>query len=88
MPSAGDLPDPGIEPTSPTLQADALPSEPSGEDKIEVKDLTIIVKSFIYSSNNHQAPIMSRVQSQVKCKITKVKNKSRPVQRKTEFAVW
>ena len=26
--SAGDLPDPGIEPKSPTLQADALPSEP------------------------------------------------------------
>ena len=27
-PSPGDLPDPGIEPGSPTLQADALPSEP------------------------------------------------------------
>ena len=29
FPSPGDLPDPGIEPRSPTLQADALPSEPS-----------------------------------------------------------
>ena len=29
FPSPGDLPDPGIEPGSPTLQADALPSEPS-----------------------------------------------------------
>ena len=28
FPSAGDLPNPGIEPGSPTLQADALPSEP------------------------------------------------------------
>ena len=28
FPSAGDLPYPGIEPGSPTLQADALPSEP------------------------------------------------------------
>ena len=28
--SPGDLPDPGIEPRSPTLQADALPSEPPG----------------------------------------------------------
>ena len=28
VPSAGDLPDPGIKPTSPALQADALPSEP------------------------------------------------------------
>ena len=28
VPSPGDLPDPGIKPGSPTLQADALPSEP------------------------------------------------------------
>ena len=28
FPSPGDLPDPGIEPGSPVLQADALPSEP------------------------------------------------------------
>ena len=28
FPSSGDLPDPGIEPVSPALQADALPSEP------------------------------------------------------------
>ena len=27
--SPGDLPDPGIEPRSPVLQADALPSEPT-----------------------------------------------------------
>ena len=28
--SPGDLPDPGIEPGSPALRADALPSEPPG----------------------------------------------------------
>ena len=28
--SPGDLPNPGIEPRSPTLQADSLPSEPPG----------------------------------------------------------
>ena len=28
FPSPGDLPDPGIKPGSPILQADALPSEP------------------------------------------------------------
>ena len=28
FPSPGDLPDPGIEPWSPTLQADSSPSEP------------------------------------------------------------
>ena len=31
LPSPGDLPDPGIEPWSPTLQADSLPSEPPGK---------------------------------------------------------
>ena len=31
FPSPGDLPNPGIEPRSPALQADALPSEPPGK---------------------------------------------------------
>ena len=31
FPSPGDLPDPGIEPGSPALQEDALPSEPPGK---------------------------------------------------------
>ena len=31
FPSPGDIPDPGVEPRSPTLQADALLSEPSGK---------------------------------------------------------
>ena len=30
FPSLGDLPNPGIEPGSPSLQADSLPSEPTG----------------------------------------------------------
>ena len=32
--SPGDPPDPGIEPGSPALQADTLPSEPPGKQKI------------------------------------------------------
>ena len=36
VPSSGDLPDSGIEPRSPTLQADALTSEPPG--KLEAWD--------------------------------------------------
>ena len=32
FPCPGDLPDPGIEPMSPALQADALPSEPPVHD--------------------------------------------------------
>ena len=35
FPSPGDLPDPGIEPESPALQADSLLSEPPG--KLELK---------------------------------------------------
>ena len=31
FPSPGDLPNPGIEPRSPALQADALPSKPPGK---------------------------------------------------------
>ena len=31
FPSPGDLPNPGIKPRSPALQADALPSEPLGK---------------------------------------------------------
>ena len=31
FPSPGDLPNPGIKPGSPALQADALPSEPPGQ---------------------------------------------------------
>ena len=32
FPSPGDLPDPGIEPDSPALQADSLPIEPPGKN--------------------------------------------------------
>ena len=34
FPSPGDLPDPGIEPGSPTLQADTLPSQPPGKQPV------------------------------------------------------
>ena len=33
FPSSGDLPNPGIEPWSPTLQMDYLPAEPQGKPK-------------------------------------------------------
>ena len=36
FPSPGDLPDPGIEPGSPTLQADALTSEPPALIKYKI----------------------------------------------------
>ena len=33
FPFSGDLPNPGIEPRSPALQADSLPAEPQGKSK-------------------------------------------------------
>ena len=33
LPSPGDVPDPGIEPASPALEADALTSEPPGKQE-------------------------------------------------------
>ena len=37
FPSPGDLPDSGIKPGSPTLEADALTSEPPGKPQITMK---------------------------------------------------
>ena len=37
FPSPGDLPDPGIKPGSPALQADALPYEPPGKPNLHPK---------------------------------------------------
>ena len=39
FPSPGDLLHPGIEPWSPTLQADSLPSEAPGKNKVKVAQL-------------------------------------------------
>ena len=50
VPSPGDLPDPGIEPQSPVLQADALPSEPPGKlgcGSWHPKTITIIASKII-----------------------------------------
>ena len=41
FPSPGDLPDSGIEPGSPTLQADALTSEPPGKPPMIIGRLQI-----------------------------------------------
>ena len=40
FPSPGDLPDSGVEPESPALQVDALPSEPPGKSTILISDKT------------------------------------------------
>jgi len=43
FPSPGDLPNPGIEPRSPVLQANSLPAEPPGKPKNrEVGSLSLL----------------------------------------------
>ena len=47
FPSPGDLPDPGIEPVSPALQADALPSEPPRKS-LHLVLMNHVMHLFIY----------------------------------------
>ena len=47
LPSPGDLPNPGTEPGSSALQADALPSEPPGKTKTHTKRIKKSLYAFI-----------------------------------------
>ena len=49
FPSPGDLPNPGIKPGSPALQADSLPAEPPGKPKQGIKS---------YENNLHKLKLM------------------------------
>ena len=51
FPSPGDLPDPGIEPTSPALQGDSLLSEP-GSEGVEAANWGCSGKTAKCSSNH------------------------------------
>ena len=46
FPSPGDLPDPGIQPRSPALPADSLPTEPAGKpsENIQTAEFNISIK--------------------------------------------
>ena len=46
FPTPGDLPNPGIEPGSPTLWADALPSEPPGKFQMTEAKMTLKSPAF------------------------------------------
>ena len=49
FPSLEDLPNPGIKPRSPTLQADSLPAEPQGKPKnTGVGSLSLLQRIFFF----------------------------------------
>ena len=50
FPSPRDIPDPGIQPRSPALQADSLPTEPSGKSIISKRQRWSL---FLVSKRNH-----------------------------------
>ena len=60
FPSPGDLPDPGIKPKSPALQADALTSEPPGKPDIKKgwQEYTEeLYKKDLHDPDNHDGVI-------------------------------
>ena len=53
FPSSGDLPNPGIEPRSPTLQADSFPAESQGKPKnTGVGSLSLLQQTFPTQGSN------------------------------------
>ena len=53
FPSPGDLPNPGIEPRAPTLQADSFPAEPPGKPKnTGVGGLSLLQRIFLTQESN------------------------------------
>ena len=53
FPSPGDLPNPGIKPRSPILQADSLPAEPQGKPKnTGVGSLSLLQWIFLTQESN------------------------------------
>ena len=57
FPSPGDLPDPGIKPRSPTMQADSLPSEPPGKAQSKpVRRMTVVGEYIPLSTLSLKGP--------------------------------
>ena len=62
-PPPGNLPNPAIEPRSPTLQADSLPSEPAGKPKLRMP--------YIYFSVYQYWSFASNVLVSIDCSLKK-----------------
>ena len=70
--SPWDLPNPGVEPRSPALQADSLPAEPQGKN---IK--LVLVTCFIYSSVYKSIPIFQLISSLPYSLVTILKKKKK-----------
>ena len=75
FPSPGDLPHPGIEPGSPALQADVLPSEPPGKPEILEGSLIYILVLICIQILELQPQNLPSIRSQVKPKNLNLQNK-------------
>ena len=53
FPSPGDLPNPGIEPRFPALQADALPSEPLGKPEDIMRGCQFTAQEFYHTGTRN-----------------------------------
>ena len=59
-PSPGDLPNPGIEPRSPALQADSLPAEPRGKPKNTGVGSQSLVQGIFQTQESNQGLLHCR----------------------------
>ena len=61
FPSPGDLPDPGIEPRSPALQADSLPSESPGKpSEVSQRQILYDIYFFFFVAENTIRTLQTR----------------------------
>ena len=59
FPSPEELPDPGIEPRSPALQAEALPSEPPGKHRIRIfRFKFLVVHLYTHAQSLQSCPTL------------------------------
>ena len=83
FPSPGDLPDPGIEPRSPALWADALPSEPPGKSNAGLEEAQAGIKITRRNINNlryaDDTTLMAESEEELKSLLMKVKEESEKV---------
>ena len=60
FPSPGDLPNPGIEPRSPALQADSLPAKPQGKTKNTVVGSLSLLQGIFPTQKSNQGLLHCR----------------------------